>query len=207
MRRTIDTRRQNFKQWMAANGLKPAAVARTSGVPRTTIYSYLDGTSSSLLGTTEARIAQAFGATVEQLFGSKGSLRSEVGVWGKIGAGADIFPMSDFASTPMYEVELPATLSPEEDYVAFEIDGFSMPPAEPGWLVVFRNVEVTPQDLINSPCMVDTADGRRLFKRLRPGYQPGRFNLESWDGSPLMVDVEVLRVLPFAALTPGRKAR
>ena len=107
----------------------------------------------------------------------------------------------------MYQVQLPATLDPEEEYVAFEIEGYSMPPAEPGWLVVFRKIEVTPDDLLNAPCLVDTKDGRRLFKRLRKGYAPGRYNLESWDGSPVIEDIEVLAVLPFAALTPGRRAR
>ena len=70
-----------------------------------------------------------------------------------------------------------------------------------------HQIEVTPEDLLNAPCLVDTADGQRLFKRLRRGYTPGRYNLESWDGSPIIEDVEVLNVLPFAALTPGRKAR
>lgn len=192
---------------MAANDLSPAEVARKATIPPTTIYSYLDGKSRSLRGDTEQKIASAFGVPVEMLFTSGQGLSREVGVWGKIGARADIFPLSDYTNDPMYEVALPPGIDPDEEYVAFEIEGFSMPPAEPGWLVVFRKIECTPEDLINSACLVDTADGRRLFKRLRRGYRPGLYNLESWDGSPLIEDVEVVGALPFAALTPGRTAR
>lgn len=202
-----ENRRAAFRGWLEANGLTVADVARRSKVPASTIYSYLAGKAQSLTGANQEKIARAVGATIEQLFTSNSGGRLDLGVWGKIGAGADVYPLTDYQNDPMYEVALPATLDPNADYVAFEVDGLSMPPAEPGWLVVFRRVEAQPEDLLNSPCLVDTADGRRLFKRLRRGYTPGRYNLESWDGSPLMEDVHVLRVLPFAVLSPGRKAR
>ncbi len=176
-------------------------------MPQTTLYSYASGKSQSLKGITQEKVASAYRVRVEDLFGTASSTRPEVGVWGKIGARAEIYPLTDFASDPMFQVQLPATLDPEDDYVAFEIEGYSMPPAEPGWLVVFRRIETTPDELLNTPCLVDTKDGRRLFKRLRKGYAPGRYNLESWDGSPIMEDVEVASVLPFAALTPGRRGR
>ena len=203
----IDNRRDSFKAWMAANDLTVAEVARKAQVPPTTLYSYLDGKSQSLKGINEEKIATAFATTTERLFTSDSDLKRDLGVWGKIGAKAEIYPLSDYSSDPMYEVALPPGLETDEDYVAFEIEGFSMPPAEPGWLAIFRKIETTPEDLINSPCLVDLADGRRLFKRLKRGYSPGRYNLESWDGSPLIEDAEVVCALPFAALTPGRKAR
>lgn len=208
MTRTIESRREAFNAWVAKSGPTIADVARRAQVPQTTLYSYASGKSQSLKGITQEKIASAYRVPVEDLFsGGTEALRQEVGVWGKIGARAEIYPLSDFISDPMYQVQLPATLDPDEEYVAFEIEGYSMPPAEPGWLVVFRKIEVTPEDLLNAPCLVDTADGRRLFKRLRKGYSVGRYNLESWDGSPVIEDVAITGVLPFAALTPGRKAR
>lgn len=208
MSRTVESRREAFNAWVAKHGPTIADVARRAQVPQTTLYSYASGKSQSLKGITQEKIASAYRVRVEDLFdGSGESPRQEVGVWGKIGARAEIYPLSDFISDPMYQVQLPATLNPDEEYVAFEIEGYSMPPAEPGWLVVFRKTEVTPEDLLNAPCLVDTADGRRLFKRLRKGYSAGRYNLESWDGSPVIEDVAITGVLPFAALTPGRKAR
>jgi AcrR family transcriptional regulator len=203
----IENRRSAFKAWMAANELTPAEIARRAKVPATTLYSYLDGKSQSMKGTTQEAIATAFGVAVETLFTFGSELGRDIGVWGKIGARADVFPLSDFSNNPMYEVALPPGLSPDEEFVAFEIEGFSMPPAEPGWLAVFRLANIPIEDLINTACLVDTEDGRRLFKRLRRGYAPGLYNLESWDGSPLIEDVRVTAALPFAALTPGRKAR
>lgn len=202
-----ESRRAAFKAWIAANDLTAAQVADRAKVPRTTLYSYLDGKAQSMKGTTQEAIASAFGVGVDTLFTFSSDLAREIGVWGKIGARADVFPLSDYTSDPMYEVALPPGLSPDEEYVAFEIEGFSMPPAEPGWIVVFRMVERATEDLINSPCLVDTADGRRLFKIIRRGYTAGHYNLESWDGSPLIEDVEITAALPFAAITPGRKAR
>jgi transcriptional regulator with XRE-family HTH domain len=207
MRATIESRRRAFLAKMEDRGLTIAELARLSGVPPTTLYSYRDGKGQSLNGINQEKIAAAMQMTVDELFREDAHSAREVGVWGKIGARAEVYPLSDYASTPMYEVALPPTLDPSEEYVAFEIEGFSMPPAEPGWVVLFRKVEAHAEDLINSPVLVDTKDGRRLFKRLRRGYAEGLWNLESWDGSPLIENVEITTVLPFAALTPGRKAR
>jgi lambda repressor-like predicted transcriptional regulator len=207
MKDAIESRRHAFFAKLRERGLTIAALSRLSGIPATTLYSYRDGKGQSLTGINQEKIASALQSTVDDLFREVAHSVREVGVWGKIGARAEVYPLSDYASTPMYEVALPATLDPSEEYVAFEIEGFSMPPAEPGWVVLFRKVEALPEDLINSPVLVDTKDGRRLFKRLRRGYSDGLWNLESWDGSPLIENVEITTVLPFAALTPGRKAR
>lgn len=203
----IEQRRAGFIRWMADNGLKVPDVAKAARVPSTTLYSYVGGKAASMRGDTQEKIATAFSVPLETIFSIGSHSKRELGVWGKIGARAEVYPLSDYDDAPMYEVGLPPTLDPGEDFVAFEIEGFSMPPAEPGWLAVFRRTEAHPDDLINTPCLVDTADGRRLFKKLRKGYTPGRYNLESWDGSPLIEDVEIRAVLPFAALSPGRHAR
>lgn len=203
----IESRRDAFRSWLRTNELTVAEVARLAGVPPSTLYSYLDGKSASMKGTTQEAIARAFAVPVETLFTSASLTNRQIGVWGKVGARAEVYPLSDYSADPMYEVAVPPGLDDEQEYLAFEIEGFSMPPAEPGWLVFFRKVETTPEDLINSACLIDTADGLRLFKKLRRGYLPGRYNLESWDGSPLMENVQVVTALPFAAITPGRKAR
>jgi AcrR family transcriptional regulator len=207
MASTIDNRRAAFNAWVARHGPTIADVARKAGVPQTTLYSYASGKSQSLKGITQEKIASAYRVRVEELFGDAVASHPDVGVWGKIGARAEIYPLTDYISDPMYQVQLPAALDPEEEYVAFEIEGYSMPPAEPGWLVVFRTIEVTPDDLLNAPCLVDTKDGRRLFKRLRKGYAAGRYNVVSWEGSRVFDAVVVATVRPCAALTPGRRAR
>lgn len=203
----LDQRRENFLRWIEAQGTTIADVSRKADVPRTTLYGYARGDAQTLKGMNEQKIAEAYNTTIERIFSGNLSLGT-VGVFGKIGARADVYPVDeDHRNSPMYEVPIPPGVNPDGEYVAFEIDGFSMPPAEPGWLILFRNAPVTPEDLVNAPCLVDLADGRRLFKRLRRGYTAGRYNLESWDGSALIEDVEVIGALPFASMTPGRSAR
>jgi hypothetical protein len=189
---------------MEKTGRTVAGVARDSGVPQTTLYSFVSGKASSLKGTTEARVAAAYGLAVDDIFGDTPS--SYVGVRGKVGARAEVYPF-DEDTEPSYSVQLPPGVDPRGDYVGFEIEGFSMPPARPGWVILFRNVVADPEDLIGYPVLVDLEDGRRLFKVLRRGYEPGHWNLESWDGSPLIESVRLTACLPFASLIPGRMAR
>lgn len=202
----VSRRREAFIRWKEANKLSIAAINRASKVPESTIRSYINGQSNSLKGTTQDLITSAYGVTTAEVFGDALPL-PKVGVFGRIGAKADVFPADTDGDDPVYETELPVTLDPAEEYIGFEIDGFSMPPAEPGWVVIFLRKEVALDDLVNFPCMVQLEDGRRLFKRLRRGYAEGRWNLESWDGSPLIEDVLIQHALPFAAMTPGRTAR
>ena len=107
----------------------------------------------------------------------------------------------------MHEVSLPESMDPEQKYIAFEVDDYATPPAAPGWLLVFHRSQAAPGDLLNAPCLVHTADGRRFFKRLRQGRTDGRYDLENWDGSTFVEDVEIHSALAFAVLTPGRWAR
>lgn len=202
MSEEVSRRREAFRAWMKAKGLTMAAISRDADIPESTIRSYLSGKAASLKGTTQEKIGRAYSATSEQMFGDA---PPSVEVMGRIGARADVFPVD--GSAPMYEIDLPPTLNPGDEYVAFEIDGFSMPPAVPGWLVVFRKRQIPLDDLAGSPCMVDLSDGRRLFKIIRRGYESGLWNLESWDGSPLIENVQINGALPFAALVPGKSAR
>ncbi len=64
-------RYDNFIAWMSANGLNPSRVADRSGVPYTTVKSFVDkGGTASLKGDNEARIAASFGLPVEAIFGA-----------------------------------------------------------------------------------------------------------------------------------------
>ncbi len=196
-------RREAFVRWQRANGLTVAAICRASGVPESTIRSYIKGKASSLKGTTQALIADAYGVSTADLFGDSQS-DGTLDVVGRIGPGGDASSVHRDGEAAVYRAELyPAQVAPE-DLVGFEIDGFSMPPAGPGWIIVFRRKAPPPESLVGTPCMVNLDDGRRLFRRLRRGYSAGKWNLESWDGSPLIEDVEVLEALPLVAVIPPR---
>jgi hypothetical protein len=199
----IQRRREAFIRWQQASGLTVAAIYRASGVPESTIRSYINGKADSLKGTTQALIAAAYGVSTADLFGDNQSV-NRLGVFGRIGAKGDVFSVDRDSDAPMYDLDLSPAPGASEDFVGFEIDGFSMPPAGPGWIIMFRRKALPPQDLVGTPCMVRLTDGRRYFKRLRRGYAAGKWNLESWDGSPLIEDVEISEALAFAALVPGR---
>jgi hypothetical protein len=205
MREASKRRKAAFRAWMQRKGLNVAEVARASGVPHTTLYSFLTREGASLKAINEAQVAAAYTTTVDEIFGTAQS-RALIAVVGKVGARAEVYALDD-GGEPAYQVPVPPTLDPTEDYVAFEVEGLSMPPARPGWVIVFRSTQVDPTDMINFPVLVDLEDGRRLFKVLRRGYEPGLWNLESWDGSEPIENVRLTSCLPFAAITPGKHAR
>ena len=199
-----EERRANFRAWLEREDLNVAEVAERSGIPKSTLYGWNKGHSRTLKSEQEAKIAAAYGMSIDEVFGAVGSRRAPV--VGKIGARAEVRPFDESAD-PMYEVELPATLNPEEEFVAFEVEGFSMPPAKPGWVILFRKKPLPLDQLIGFPCLVDLSDGQRLFKELRRGYTPGKWNLVSWDGSEPLDDREIVAALPLAAITPGKMRR
>lgn len=199
-----DRRRRAFLAWLDRTGRTIAQVARDSGVPQTTLYSFASGKAASLKATTEARVAAAYSLPIDEIFG--GVSPALVGVQGKVGARAEVYPF-DEATEPSYMVTLPPGIDAGGEYVAFEIEGFSMPPARPGWVIIFRNRSVDPLEMIGYPVLVDLEDGRRLFKIMRRGYTAGHWNLESWDGSDPIENVRITACLPFVAMTPGKLAR
>jgi transcriptional regulator with XRE-family HTH domain len=68
-----DSRREAFKAWLAANGTNVSRVAKKAHVPYTTLASFVTGDTQSLKGSNEAKIATAYGVSVEQIFGSPGA--------------------------------------------------------------------------------------------------------------------------------------
>jgi len=204
MSEEANRRRTAFQKWMKQTGRNVARVARETGVPQTTLYSFVSGKASSLKATTEARVASAYNVAIDDIFGEPSS--SWVGVRGKVGARAEVYPF-DEDHEPAYQVQLPPGVDPRGNYVGFEIEGISMPPARPGWVILFRNQSMEPIELVGYPSLVDREDGRRLFKVIRRGYEPGLWNLESWDGSEPIENVRLVSCLPFAAMVPGKMGR
>ena len=199
-----DERRGNFQAWMERTGTNVKRVAEATGIPMSTLYGFTSGRYATLKGPNEAKIASAFDTSVQAIFGAGGA--RQVDVMGRIGARAEVRPFDELGEA-VYRVDLSPGLSEDETYVAFEVEGVSMPPAQPGWVVFFRRKPLPLEQLIGYPVLVDLIDGRRLFKVLRRGYTPGCWNLESWDGSPLIEDQRITAALPFAAMTPGRQQR
>lgn len=109
-----------------------------------------------------------------------------------------------FEGNDIFEVDDAPGLTEGQTYECLQIEGRSMYPAQPGWLVYYDVEPRNPADLIGKACVVELEDGRRLFKVLRRfGDSQELHTLESWTpGEPLIEGVRVIKAQPFAALTP-----
>lgn len=119
---------------------------------------------------------------------------------GFVGAGAHVNLYSQ-GQGPFEEVEKPPGGS--DDTVAVEVRGDSMAGiADDRWVIYYddRREPVT-EDLFGKLCVVGLANDGVLIKRLAPGRAPGRFDLYSSQGSP-MLDQEVIWAAKVAWIKP-----
>ncbi|WP_417491844.1 hypothetical protein [Maricaulis sp.] len=200
---TASERRAQLKMTMRKHGLNVNSWARLAAINEGTLRAYLAGKTRSLREDTARKLAASIGLTLDQLYGAP-SPESATKVWvkGLVGAGAVVQVLDGMGrGEGLYEVSLPPGIRADLDYIAFEIRGFSMPPAQDRWIIYcIERDGFNPDEALGRPCVVELDDGRMLFKTVRRGYTAGRFNLESWDGSPLIEDALIVRALPFASL-------
>lgn len=195
MVQAIDSRRDNFAKWVKSNG-GVKAIAERSGVPATTLYSYLGGKSQSLKGTTQEAITDAFSARAEDLFGSG---PTTVPVVGYVQAGAEAV-LYAAGQGPFDYVPAPEGATPQT--VAVEIRGESLGPFFTEWLVFYDDIHspVT-EGQHGQLCVVGLPDDRILVKQLRPSKTPGLFHLMSQTEGP-MLDQEVLWAAKVKTMAP-----
>lgn len=193
-----------FKAWMKRNDTNTSRVSEAAGVHYTTLASFVQGSTKSLKGENEQKIAEAFETSVEQIFG--GGVEQLVRIIGRVGANPDdevvmitAHEQYDFAPVP------PGGTT---DSAALEVEGHSMRGyADDGALIYFE-VQHTPPtpDMIGYECIVETEDGRILFKRLHRGSKPDHFDLESFNG-PTIRDVRLRWAADPTAVIPPKQAR
>lgn len=142
----------------------------------------------------------AFQLTGERLTSQR---RPQVRLVGSIGAG-DIICMfeGDSVQGDIELVDAPEGVDDLEELLALKIEGDSMRPLRPGWLIFYRKMHngVT-DDELNQLCIVKLRNGNLFIKILRRGYQTGLFNLDSWNAETIEnQDVEwaskVLNIVP-----------
>ncbi len=193
MSEVAERRRGAFKTWVKEHG-GAAEVARKAGMPPTTLYSYLAAKSDSLKGTTQEKVAEAFGVPVGDLFTS-----STVPLVGYVGAGAAAHYYAS-ADDGLGEVPAPQNATPET--VAVEIRGTSLGPLFESWLIYYDEVRrPVSADLHGRLCVVGLPDGRILVKRIRASRSAGYFHLES-NNEPTMPDEMVEWAARVKLMTP-----
>lgn len=71
--------------------------------------------------------------------------------------------------------------------VAKAVRGYSMGAIRDGWIVYYEQEFKAPHDgLIDKLCVVMTADDRDLIRFIKKGRKPGRYDLLSITGEPIL---------------------
>lgn len=193
-------RREAFRRWIEGNGGVQAVAAHADVAP-TTIYSYLGGKGKSLTDRTAAKISAAFGITIDEMLG--GGL---VRILGAVGASPDGDFIQSMADPSIDLAPIPPGGTSAS--VAVVVKGRSMHGiADDGALVYFEIQQLPPSDdMIGESAVVQTEDGRVLFKRLQRGKDAGCYDLESIDGDTLK-NVRLAWAAEPTAIIPPRQAR
>jgi len=178
-------RRNAFKTWMALQGTNTSQVAKRSGVKYTTLASYVQGDTHSLLGRTEAQIASAFGTTVGVIFQNEPEkAAANVPVIGLVQAGGDAILFSE-GQGPFDQVPSPAGATAAT--VAVRVNGTCLGRWMDRGLVFYDDVRnpVT-EDLLGRLCVIGLPDGRVLVKELRASKTPNAYHLFSAFEDPIL---------------------
>lgn len=131
-----------------------------------------------------ATYAKVYGCSPKDIFDDTERM---VPIVGYVGAGAEIYPINDYPNgCGIDEVEAPPGHNGEK-IVAVCIKGDSMEPvySEGDILYYSREWDYVPANCIGKKCIVHTADGRTLVKKLLAGTKPGYWQIFSYNGGKI----------------------
>jgi DNA-binding XRE family transcriptional regulator len=154
--------------------------------------------------------AEAFGVRAEWLYDETGPAQPSgepmVRIIGRVGADTEGTVIHTTGQEGFDMAPIPPGGSSAA--VALEVTGHSMRAvAEDGSLIYFEDQRNPPTpDMLGYYCIVETEDGRVLFKRLLRGSAAGLFVLESQVGPPIE-DVRLRWAAEPTAIIPPKQAR
>ena len=154
--------------------------------------------------------AQAFGVRAEWLYDETGPMQPGVEpmvrIIGRVGADTEGAVIQTDGQEGFDTVPVPP--GGTADAAALEVVGHSMRAiAEDGSLIYFEDQRNPPTpDMLGYYCIVETEDGRVLFKRLLRGSRPELYMLESQVGPPIE-DVRLRWAAEPTAIIPPKQAR
>jgi SOS-response transcriptional repressor LexA len=173
IKRDPSKRAAAFKAWMAARNTNTKQVAERAGVAYTTLASFIQGSTQSLKGDTEAAITRVYGATAAEIFGGAESNVRLVPVVSWVAAGKMTEP--DSQPPPESETIEISGLEPG-DYFGTRVRGDSMNRLAPeGALIIVNRAEREP---IRGRRYIFSHRGKTTFKRFG-GQDPLRLEPES----------------------------
>ena len=124
---------------------------------------------------------------------------------GKVGAGGTGDYADDHALGEAFDYIEPLPGMPvDQEIIVLDVDGDSMVPAVfDGDLAFFGPIRKDVEALLNKRVMARLADGRKFFKILKRGVQPGLYTLRSLNpATPDIEDVRIDWVLPYRGSRP-----
>ena len=154
--------------------------------------------------------AEAFGVRAEWLYDATGPVQPSaepmVRIIGRVGADTEGTVIQTTGQEGYDTVPVPP--GGTSDAAALEVVGHSMRTiADDGSLIYFEDQRNPPTaDMLGYYCIVETEDGRVLFKRLLRGSAPGLYMLESQVGPPIE-DVRLRWAAEPTAIIPPKQAR
>lgn len=126
------------------------------------------------------------------LTGQEAGSGRKVPLKGYVGAGAQVHAIG---AQDLDSIDAPP--GSDDDDIAFEIRGASMPPFRSGGYVLARPV-VDISEVLGRLAVVDLDDGTRWFKQVAPSSEPGRHTLLSLlPGAEPMLNVRIVAAAKF----------
>jgi hypothetical protein len=190
-----------LKRARTAAGYETAtAAAEAMGVKVPTYIHHENGRSG--LSRVLKRYAAFFRVSADWLLTGKGDMKGRAGtipVMGRL-SGGGIEMADEIGDAELSDsVDLPSN----GRIAALQVEGDSeYPRFRDGEFVLYELDPVAPSTLIGRYAVVQTHDGRRQIKILRPGSRPGTWRLESHKAPP-QDDVELLGAWRYLGLIPG----
>jgi len=124
---------------------------------------------------------------------------------GKVGAGGSGEYDDDYALGAAADwIDALPGMPVDDDIIVLDVEGDSMVPAVfDGDLAFFGPIREDVDQLIGKRVMARLSDGRKFFKILKKGSEPGRWTLRSLNpATPDIEDVDVAWVLPYRGSRP-----
>ena len=205
-----DQRHDRLRQARLAAGFERASDAATRFGWNENTYKSNENGNAPFSFRKAREYAEAFAVRAEWLYDATGPMQPSaeplVRIIGRVGADTEGTVIHTTGQEGFDMVPVPPGGSSAA--VALEVVGHSMRAvAEDGSLIYFEDQRNPPTpDMLGYYCIVETEDGRVLFKRLLRGSAPGLFVLESQVGPPIE-DVRLRWAAEPTAIIPPKQAR
>jgi transcriptional regulator with XRE-family HTH domain len=170
----------NIDREIQRQGTNPRAVAISAGMGPTGVRDILQRRTVNPTYDSLLRIAEALEVNASVLLEGSSIPPSTVAIAGKVGAGTRVPLVDAFEKGDGPQVECPPGLSPH-GIVAVEVSGDSMEPLFSNGDLLFytRDALGVPDDVLGHRCVCEDAEGLAWVKQVKPGRDPGTFDLIS----------------------------